>query len=248
MKSQYDYELIRDYIFGLTDAQTTREIGELIRQDEIARTIAEGILRLEKNFEGNEDDVNAYLDTFLQSQLQTIQKQTGDTHRRRIWLRVAASVLLVAIAGYVITIMLRPSADTLIAQELSQPYAVSNLVRSDGNTSDEERGYAAYTNGNYVEAMGHFGKATAVDPKSGSIAFYFALSNLYAGRYQDAVTLFESKSIAESRYEQQARWYKGIALIRSGNKEKAREIFQSVAEDDGHFKRAEAQQLLSLLE
>jgi hypothetical protein len=250
MKGQYDYELIRDYLLGLTDQQTTREVAELIRKDEFARDIAAGILRLEKEFNGNEEEIDRYLDKFMQSQLRTIQTQSRTGRNgQKFWLRIAASVVFVVAAGYFITVMInRPDTGSFIAAELSEPYPVSNIFRSEGGASDEDKGYAAYADKNYREAAQYFSKLPDGSQNAGSVSFYLALSNLYMEQYENAIVLFESVSISESRYEQQALWYKSLALLKANDQAKAQKILLQIAEDQRHFKHAEAQQLLSLLE
>src|SRR5688572_19447014 len=149
MKSQYDYELIRDYLHGLADSKTAREIGDLIKRDEIARSIAEGILRLDENFQGNEEAVESYLEKIYQSQLNTIHKHTQPAGiLQRNWMRIAASLLILIAAGVAIWIQFsKPGAEWLIAQELSVPYPASNLFRSETAPTIEDKGYVAYEAG-----------------------------------------------------------------------------------------------------
>lgn len=253
MKSQYDYELIRDYLHGLADSKTAREVGDLIRRDEIARSIAEGILRLDENFQGNEEAIESYLEKIYQSQLHTIHKHTQPAGLlQRYWLRIAASLLILVAAGVAIwTQLSEPGMDSLIAQELSVPYPASNLFRSETAPTIEDQGYVAYEAGRYDEATRYFDLALAADNskvRDASIYFYNALSQLYAGNYARATELLESPAIAESRYLQQARWYMGLALLRLNNRAAAIEVLSEIRKDPRSFKYEAAGELLSQLE
>ena len=66
MKSKYDYDIIRDYLHGLVDQETARRIRELIRHDEVARNIAAGILQLEHDFNGDEHEIESYIEELRQ--------------------------------------------------------------------------------------------------------------------------------------------------------------------------------------
>ena len=250
MKSQYDYEIIRDYLHGLTDGKTSREVGELIKRDETARSIAEGILLLEEEFKGNEEDVELYLDKFYQAQLNVIHKQIQPVRiTQKLWFRIAASVLVLVIAGFTVRMLItRPDVESLIAQELSKPYPVSNLVRSEGSQTTEDRAYESYASGKYLEAAQYFSQTNGEARDVASATFYQAMSNLYVGGYPRAIQLFESPIISESRYVEQARWYQSLALLRSHNKTKAVEILRSIRANPQHFKYEDAGELLSQLE
>jgi tetratricopeptide (TPR) repeat protein len=249
MKSKYDYEIIHDYLHGLVDNKTAGEIGDLIKTDETARSIAEGIVRLEKEFKGNDAEVDKYLEDFRIKQLRLMHpKASGSSVTKKAWFGIAASFLLLIGALAVIRLMTAsPDLQTLISKELNQPYPLSNLVRGEGD-GVSEKAYQLYSQGDFINASIYFEQASVDAKDNASVAFYNALCYLYAGKYEKAIALFGSDGIAESRYSQQAEWYLALALLKSGNKGAATEIISPIAKDQQYFKNKEALQLLRQLE
>jgi tetratricopeptide (TPR) repeat protein len=248
--SKYKYEIINDYLNGLLDSKTSKQIGELIKTDETARSIAHGILLLDKEFRGDEKAVEAYLEKLGQKQLKLISKETqSKSITKTVWFRVAAALLLlVATAAILRLLVSTPDFNTIVSKELAQAYPVSNLVRSDGIESSKERGYQLYSEGNYESASEYFEKAIAADNSEASIVFYNGLCNLYTGNYERANSVLASDAIAESRYVQQAQWYRALALLKSNQKAKAIEILRIITGNERHFKYEVAVQLMKDLE
>lgn len=248
MPSQFDYDLIRDYLHGLVDKNSANEIAELIATDETARSIAEGILFLEKDFQ-NEAEIEKYLENFRQVQLRTIQGRFDLRKKRGIlWLKVAATLILVALIGYVLQIDTgSPGAIALVDAELSNPYAVSNIVRSPGETTPFELGLENYASRNYAAALQHFERASGSTDDLATLTFYEALSHLYSRHYDHAIRLFQSKVIADSRYAQQSRWHLALAAIKAGNDALAKSTLDVIVGSDRHYKHEAALQLYGKL-
>lgn len=230
MKSKYDYDIIRDYLHGLTDQETTNRIRDLIRTDEIARNIAAGILQLEHEFGGNEEEIEAYIESLRQKQKSLIVGRNS----YRIWIGMAAAILLLAVVGSVIWLR----QGDLLEDELSEPYPLAILDRSESNTG---KGFEFYIKRDYKNAVNAF------DPKSTDVSeiFYNGLSNLYAGNYDRAIQLLSSEPLKSSRYKQQADWFIALALLKSDKKEAAKKALGSISNDPAHYKSEEARKLLS---
>jgi hypothetical protein len=249
MESRYNYDIIRDYLHGLVDRKTALEIGELIRTDEIARDIAEGILLLDKEFNERELDVESYLETFRQAQLRKINTPTTlirDHKQKFPWLQVAAVVILLIVAGvFAIQWMTdKPDLVTLIDQDLSQPYPVSNVFRGPSTEGDYYRAVQLYQNKNYVQASQYFEKAAQTETDLATITFYNGLSSLYSGHYSSAIKLLAGKTVSASRYSQQAQWYLALAYIKSDQTKKGMEILKRIVSSSTHYKRDEAVEFL----
>ncbi len=243
MPSHYDYDLIRDYLHGLVDQRTARDLGELIEKDETARSIAQGIIFLEKNFR-NEQEVDEYLLNFRVRQEALIAKLNARPPGLPLWLKIAASVLIVTAAALLVRLnATSPDVLALVADELADPYPVSGIVRGDVVKGSFEMGLDQYAAGNYALALQHFNQsAVASDPAT--LYFYKGLSCLYTGKPAEAAKLFDSGVIAESRYVQQARWNRALALIQSGEFDDARTVLSEIIAIDGHYKHQEAEAML----
>ena len=248
MPSPYDYDLIRDYLHGLVDKNSASEIAELIAKDETARSIAEGILLLEKNFE-NDGDIESYLENFRQAQLKTIQSfAAGGRTKRILWLKVAASLIFVTLIGVVFRQMgTTPDAIAIVDGELSRPYAVSNLVRSTGETTPFELGIEQYAAGDYPEALRYFRLAAGGTGDLATLTFYEALSQLYSGNYEEAIGLFQTEVIKKSRYVQQAQWHLALAAIKGEEHQIAKETLAAISNDERHYKQGKAREIYEVL-
>lgn len=232
MKSNYDYDVIRDYLHGLVDQETARRVRELIRTDDVARNIAAGILQLDHDFNGNEDEIDSYIDQMLRKQLKLIDNhEEGD--RSRVWIRVAAAVLVIAASGFVLWSVL--GNEDVLDRELRSPYPLASLQRG----SDNNPGFQAYVNGEYNKAI----KAFDSNSTDATVILYNGLSHLYAGDYDAAVTLLGT--LRDSRYRDQALWYQTLALMKSGRKEEAKKNLEQISSNPDHYKSAAARELLS---
>ncbi|MBY0433211.1 MAG: hypothetical protein K2U26_03785 [Cyclobacteriaceae bacterium] len=250
MKIQYNYELIRDYLHGLLDNKTAKEVSGSIKTDETARSIAEGILRLEKEFSSDDNAIEKYLEDFRQKQigLTELRNDRMPIIKQR-WFRIAASLLILISVGVAIRLtVFTPNLQTVVEQELSVPYPLSNLARGEANGAAKERAFQFYAQRDFPKASVYFEQALAEERENASVTFYGALNYLYQGNFDRAVDLLESDVIRNSRYARQGQWYQALALIRLGNKNKSIQVLDSIVNDKQHFKHEAATGLLKLLE
>ena len=249
MKTKYNYELIHDYLHGLTDQKTSMEIKQLIKNDEVTRSIAEGIVHLENKL-GNEEAVEIYLENFRERQLSSIQQPPA--HRpitKKLWFRMAASLLLLISVGAVVRLMVAtPDLQTLVNNELAEPYPLSNLVRGESDGSAKEKAFQLYAQGDFTNATIYFEQASTNEKENATVVFYNALSYLYQENFAKANALLKSDMIAGSRYSKQAEWYRALALIQSGNLDEGKVALTSIADQVGHFKHEAANRLLKKME
>lgn len=248
MKIQYNYELISDYLHGLLDSKTASKMHELIKTDEIARNIALGIVQLDKKFE-NEEAVEVYLNQFQQSQLALVRKHIKASYSTRTsMLRIAAVIVLLVTIGFVVRLMVfTPDLQSLANQELKEPYPIPTLSRSEGGISILKKGYQFYSERKFDEAAEQFDLAFTADNQQVSAVFYGALSHLYVGNYGQARQLLESSIIEGSRFDQQARWYLALSLIKQNDRDYAVEVLDTISRNQAHFKSVEASKLLKEL-
>ena len=237
MKSKYDYDIIRDYLHGLVDRETASRIRDLIRTDDIARSIAAGILQLEHDFKGNEEEIEAYIEGLRQKQLKRIDEQAKKGRTTSFgWMKLAAAILIVAVAGSVVWFQ----NEDVLARELGETYPLAIVDRG---VSDVNPGFEFYRTQQYTKAIESFDKIQ----DDVNVTFYNGLSNLYLGDYSRAATLLGSESLQKSRYKEQARWFQALALLKIGQKDEAKENLLMINNSSGHYKSAEAGKLLQEL-
>lgn len=236
MKSKYDYEIIRDYLHGLVDQDTARRIRDLIRNDDIARSIAAGILQLEHEFDGDEQQIETYIEELRERHLKLIARPQGKQASFG-WMKLAAAILIILVAGAVIWLTLFNRS--VLEKELSQPYALTAIDRGSG---DVNAGFEFYLKGDYSNAIKAFGDVAG----DASVTFYKGLSYLYSGDYENAVTVLGS--LDGSRYKEQAAWFGAIALVKAGKVDEAREELRRINRAGDQFKSEDAGQLLDELD
>ena len=238
MKSKYDYDTIRDYLHGLVDRETARQVRDLIRTDDVARSIAAGILQLEHEFNGEDHQVEGYIEELRQKRLKVIAERGTERKMSFGWVKIAAAILLINIVGAIVWFSLPKDAVVdLVAQELSVPYPLS----VERGSSDAEPGFEAYFKGEYQTAIASFDKVE----NDATVIFYNGLSHLYAGDYDRAVTLLQSEAVGASRYQEQAAWFQSLALLKAGRDNEAKGILEKISGNTGHYKFDAARRLLS---
>ena len=245
MSKKYNYELIRDYLYGRVDQKTAHEIGAYIRTDDTTRSIALGIVLLDK-MARDEEGAEHYLNAFQQKQLARINRQNKSVLSMSVIAKVAAAVILLVSVGSIVYWLIQPNRSDLLEKELRVAYNVPMLTRGDG-ASTLDKAFQLYAEREYEKAAKQFQISWQNDSTQSIALFYGGLSLLYANKDQAALALLQHSSLKSSRFEQQAKWYSALALLKSGNQEAAKELLNDIATLDTHFKAEEARVFLEKL-
>lgn len=240
VKTNYNYELIKDYLNGILDSETSKNISELIAKDETAKGIARGILHLEDRF-GSDSDIDRYLDSMLDKNHMLIEDKIRSSKPFNI-LKIAASVAIISVSTILVYSFMQPDLSELLEDELAQPYDGSLILRDAESLTNFDRATAMYIDGEYIQAY-ELLKAE----NSPQATFYRGLSLLYAGNAGDAAIEFEKDELAQTRFTEQGRWYLAIAYLKMSQSDNATEIFEEIVTQESHFKQKEAQKLLDKL-
>jgi len=236
MEAKYNYELIKDYLEGLLDSKTAEGVQQLIKNDETAKNIALGILTLDKKFLGNEQAFDAYIDGLLQTQQEIIDRHQV-VRKSFPWVKIAATVLLIAVVGLASYRYLQPNLMELVNQEISTPYPNTPTFRS--STTALDKGYTAYLKGDYSEASALLSKFDNAES-----LFFNGLCQLYLGNSQKAVELFNKADLSTTRYEEQGAWYAALAYVSLNEIDRAKIILLKISTSQNHFKKDRAELLL----
>jgi anti-sigma factor RsiW len=165
---------------------------------------------------------------------------------RRWWMGIAATLLLLVAVTAVL--LLRsdrtPSTDELFAQHFS-PYPVDAFRTGEGQPPEALRAYQA---GRYAEAA-RLIEALPADSVTTLMTFYRGVALLADGQPTEAAPVFE-KLLEENALPilvQPSQWYLALAYLEEGAVEKARQRLEGIAEDEHHYRREEAMELLGKL-
>ncbi len=242
MKTTYNFELIQDYLDGILDSKKMSEIRHLIATDNNARTIAKGILIMRAHFE-TDRDIDDYLDDLLKKKQQLIKNKT-ERKNSFSFIKVAAAVILIAVSSIIVyQLNSAPNLEDLIAEEITNPYRISAILRDGVSFEVLNEGIVAYNQRNYTEAISKLNGVT-----SAQAIFLKGLSHLYTGEYQLAVDEFKNKILIKSRFEEQSRWYLAVSYLKMREMEKSRKVLEVIVSKTTHYKKIEAEKVLNFLE
>lgn len=158
-------------------------------------------------------------------------KDVKKASNRKVWpyWAIAASVALLVCS--VVYLFFNPFNKNHLFSENFTPYP----VLAGGPTRGEndlpalhKNAFAAYSNGNYAEAILLFEKAGTQEEDYLTL-FYLGNAYLATGHHQDAILAFEKILAYPNALAPQARWYLGLSYLADGDEEKARLAFKELA-------------------
>ena len=194
-----------------------------------------------------------HLMSFISDIESEFQKENPDTsavvkplHNNR-WLRIAASLFLVAAAYFTFQSVKGPSTDQIVA-EFYEPYpnTYNPITRSQvQEVNIEFQGLMNYEGEQYKEALAFFNQLPQAND---NILMFKAISKLelddLAGAKADLKTLIDKKG----KLANTAQWYMGMALAKEGQLEQAKSYFQILASQHADSSRQrDASRLLEKL-
>ncbi|MEQ8903867.1 hypothetical protein [Ekhidna sp.] len=242
METKYNFELIKDFLDGTLDVNTSNQISSLIKQDETARDIAKGILLLKNKFD-NDGELEAYLNKTLSANLDLIVEKTLTEKSTFPFLKIAAAFVLIAVSTSLLIQYPSPTLNKLVNEEIAVVYQVPPTFRDSGKESDVfSQAMVAYSSGEFLQAA----ELLKAD-ESSQVIFYRGLSYLYAKEYDKSIEQLSKHDLIKSRYKEQARWYLTLAYLKSNNIDRAKEELQDIVEASNHYKTERASELLDLL-
>jgi TolA-binding protein len=160
-------------------------------------------------------------------------EKTGRTRMLRFVSLSAAAVL-----GAVLIIKsLQPTDPQKLFSSYYEPFsAVSPVVRGTNSNELYISAMDSYKAGDYQNAEQAFKQSANMNPSFGSPVFYLGLTALETGEYNAAITNLDSVIKGSGAYSKEAKWYLGLAYLRTDNKEKARKCFEELAASSGYYK------------
>lgn len=160
-------------------------------------------------------------------ELKSFLKETEARRGRgkmQLWAGVAASVILLTGIWFY---FLRDNSQSLATAYFHPlPNMVSPVVRSTDPSHEAGAAFRAYEAGNYAEAISEFKKA---DGKPYA-ALYRGISYLAVDSTDAALRTLNGFAASDDDLplETYRKWYLGIACLKNGEKEKAKELFSGL--------------------
>jgi TolA-binding protein len=172
---------------------------------------------------------------------ENIEKKGGTkTFGRKLFARYASLLAAALIGTFIVIKTLLPSSDPgKLFNSYYKPFdAVSPVTRSIGNPESEKYSSAieSYKTGNFQQAATGFTDLLEKDQYVVASQFFLGLSQLALNNNDQAINLLTVVANKRGEYGKEARWYLGMAYLKTADKQKAAECFRSLAGMDGYYK------------
>jgi hypothetical protein len=158
-----------------------------------------------------------------------------------------AAILIVGIVTVFYAFLRRPVHETLFRQYY-QPYPNTiPLVRSQTQVGKLELAMMEYEAENYRASLNILQEIIREEPENITAHFYAGISNLSLNESRRAIVLFQKVLDAEKGdFTDHARWYLGLAYLKSKDKKQASSIFRDIINADGIYKKQSEELLFAL--
>jgi TolA-binding protein len=153
-----------------------------------------------------------------------------------------SSLAAAAVIGAVFLIRaLLISGDTQnLFSKYYEPFnAVSDITRGTGSSGGSisfSRAIENYKSGDYLAAETGFSEAMLDETTSLPTRFFLGITEIELENPDKAIDLLGGVASRQGEYTKEARWYLGLAYLKSGNKLKASECFELLARSPGFYR------------
>lgn len=160
-------------------------------------------------------------------------KKTGRTLVIRFVSLSAAAV----IGTFLVIRSLQPYDTQKLYRSYYEPFnAVSPVVRGSNPNDLYISAMNSYKAGDYNNAALAFEQSANINPSFGSPVFYLGLTALETGDYNEAIKDLGSVVRDSGVYSKDAKWYLGLAYLKTGSREKASECFKELSLTSSYYK------------
>jgi tetratricopeptide (TPR) repeat protein len=170
--------------------------------------------------------------------------------KKRYITRYISLAAAAVIAAMLLIKSLAPSSDPeKIFKSYYEPFStISNVTRGADNKAGTlyNSGLEFYRSGDFEAAGEAFKKAAATDANYGSPEFMLGMTYLEMGNYDEAAQQLSLAINNPGQYSKEARWYLGMACLRTGDIQKAKGLFKTLSESNGFYKERAQKILLRL--
>jgi tetratricopeptide (TPR) repeat protein len=158
---------------------------------------------------------------------------------KSLFLRFALPAAAAIIGALILIKTLLPSydPDKLYAKYYEPLNAVSPVTRNAdaGISGTYASAVENYINHNYQAAALGFSDVIQQDVQNVPSRFFMGISQLELGNYDQAVKMLEDVVSRQGDFLKEARWYLGLAYIKTGDPEKAAGCFEILSGSSGYY-------------
>ncbi|GEM_PF-3811143 len=161
-------------------------------------------------------------------------------------LQIAAAIALLITSIFLIQNYLQPKSAEDIFADYFELAAPTNERNATPQAQNWNAAMTAYVNQDYRKSIelliSLVNQKDFPYPERGKL--YLGLSQLMDNKPQQAIDNF-GRVASESSYFQEAEWYRALAFLKMGDVERAKAVFQKIANQPRHFKEKAAQVILT---
>lgn len=240
------YDQIDLYLSGEMDEKERARFDEKINRNKQLKKVVGQHKELVEGIRFSVRRRNLEMLRSLENELSAVpdQEPAMQTGSYKSYLAVAATIVLLAVAAFVIIKLSTATSHQELYATYYHPYPniVNAIKRSDhtDNQSTVDQAYQLYEQGQYTNAIQYFEKVSAAD-KTAPVIFYTGSAYLASDQPEKAISAFREVIERHEEFNIQAQWYLGLAHLKTGNAEQAREILLKIAsEENSYAKLAES--------
>lgn len=188
------------------------------------------------------DKEKAKLDAIFDEANHDVEPGSAGSSRFRpqMWLSIAAAILLLMVAGYLL-LNQSPEPQELFATYYESPTAPEQMG-APGIDSLLQLAHLQFNQKSYQEAIALYTQVTQLNGRAESWQ-YLAYAHLNLGNIQEAIDAF----LNDTQPNDMSEWYLALTYLQAGNSQKAREVLQKIADDAGHDYGEKAEELMGKL-
>ena len=232
MSNRITIDEVRDFLLDRLPAERKVWIEERLRTD--------------KDFKNDFYERKALLagmDYHFDRQLKEKLKQNDNKKKRtslRVNIMIAASVLLLILAGVILFVSRPGDHITLFNHHYSHYYnVVSDAGRSSKSVlSPYEKPFREYEVANFAEAISQFEEQMQVMPEDEQLIFYYGLSLLGNNQPGEAILQLSKVASSSHRFNEPAQWYLALSYLKLNDLKMTREALTRIDSDSEYNLRA----------
>ncbi len=230
-------QLIDRFLSGLMSEKERNDFLESLEKDADLKASYEEMKLVYDTIKiAGRNELKSKLSSFEQEEIENRGKIVPLFLRR---LGALAAVLVIAIGIFYFLQDNTPTADKLFAENFEVYQNPTNIRITEGENSNWTKASEFYANQDFENAIKSF-EASSKEKPVYLIAFYLGscLLSIEPPKLNEAIENFDIVLQTDNDYQEQANWYKALALLKLSRIEEAGQIFQSISEEENY--KAEA--------
>lgn len=163
------------------------------------------------------------------------------------WTKSIAAAIAIGIIGFGVYKYTSSNKEAkLYATYYTQDVGLPSFM-SESNHYTFDDAMVDYKSGEYAIAINKLKAITEHNASNDTINYYLAMAYMGQEEYDNAIPLLSKLETEQNPFHQKASWYKGLAALKTGQKELAIITFKEIAQNPSNHYAQQAEEILSTL-